>query len=487
MKKNFSLSALMTLFVGAAFAATPLPPSEVPSNLTVVPTPGSTIDVSPNKSPRGCSAIDFTYAGEDIAINPACTTPAKIYKDDFTTPVEESMRRSVDLMTHVTATVLFSGLYNQNGTYKIEVPDGFFARYVGEDDNGNVAVGAPLPGATLYYRINVAWYAEPVNDLVVPELDRIILHFPDADEVSFGTYYDAEFGSFEGEMVGLTRDIVDLDGDGKATDVVLGFDQDGVSYVLSTPGQWLLTISAGGFNYVQDGESLSTDEIRLTYFVPEAPEPSIWPYCDETIEDGFTYFELTVPSGFDFESDYGFSANDRAVNNLYTANDYGQVDTTAPVAIAKILRGECDIMQGRLYLALFDPSTLEPLNFELDDHGFQSYLYSVVPGTLKPWKPEVSGNYCLVLDKSLYSGMYTSIMAGSTAKYVNSEPYRFYYDVVGSGSTAVKNIEEAVAGSDNVNAYTLTGIRILKNAPKADVNNLPAGLYIVNGKKVVVK
>jgi hypothetical protein len=35
--------------------------------------------------------------------------------------------------------------------------------------------------------------------------------------------------------------------------------------------------------------------------------------------------------------------------------------------------------------------------------------------------------------------------------------------------------------------YTLTGIRLFDDATSEDINNLPAGLYIINGKKVIIK
>lgn len=56
-----------------------------------------------------------------------------------------------------------------------------------------------------------------------------------------------------------------------------------------------------------------------------------------------------------------------------------------------------------------------------------------------------------------------------------------------AGDTAVENIASDVVESDTVTVYNLQGIRVLKGAEKAAVNNLPAGLYIVNGKKVIVK
>lgn len=46
---------------------------------------------------------------------------------------------------------------------------------------------------------------------------------------------------------------------------------------------------------------------------------------------------------------------------------------------------------------------------------------------------------------------------------------------------------EAVAVDGKVTAYTIAGVRVLDGADAADLKSLPAGLYIVNGKKMVVK
>ncbi|MDE5552240.1 MAG: hypothetical protein K2I91_03470 [Muribaculaceae bacterium] len=82
------------------------------------------------------------------------------------------------------------------------------------------------------------------------------------------------------------------------------------------------------------------------------------------------------------------------------------------------------------------------------------------------------GDYALVLaDKSF------SCTRMNDGHQVWSAPYQYFYTVK-SGSTKVEEV--AVEGVKSI--YNLQGIRINKN-----VENLPAGLYIINGKKVLVK
>lgn len=58
--------------------------------------------------------------------------------------------------------------------------------------------------------------------------------------------------------------------------------------------------------------------------------------------------------------------------------------------------------------------------------------------------------------------------------------YKFNVD----GSVGIDSVEADVATGT---VYTVTGIRVMDNADAAAVKNLPAGIYIVDGKKVLVK
>lgn len=58
-------------------------------------------------------------------------------------------------------------------------------------------------------------------------------------------------------------------------------------------------------------------------------------------------------------------------------------------------------------------------------------------------------------------------------------------EIIISEASGIENIEMENAGNGNV--YNMQGILIYKNASSEQINNLPAGLYIVNGKKVIRK
>ncbi|MCF0208443.1 MAG: hypothetical protein HUK07_03245, partial [Bacteroidaceae bacterium] len=48
-------------------------------------------------------------------------------------------------------------------------------------------------------------------------------------------------------------------------------------------------------------------------------------------------------------------------------------------------------------------------------------------------------------------------------------------------------ITDITLNNNNANVYTVAGQLVKKGAKAADIKQLPASLYIVNGKKVVVK
>ncbi|MBD5232942.1 MAG: hypothetical protein HDS65_02055 [Bacteroidales bacterium] len=58
-------------------------------------------------------------------------------------------------------------------------------------------------------------------------------------------------------------------------------------------------------------------------------------------------------------------------------------------------------------------------------------------------------------------------------------------EVKAKDNSGVDNV--LTAGADTADVYNLQGIRVARNASAADVKALPAGLYIVNGAKVLVK
>lgn len=61
--------------------------------------------------------------------------------------------------------------------------------------------------------------------------------------------------------------------------------------------------------------------------------------------------------------------------------------------------------------------------------------------------------------------------------------FTFVYD-----TTAGAGVSEILTDEAGIyTVYTITGIKVLETVDKAEINTLPAGIYVVNGQKVAVK
>lgn len=87
-----------------------------------------------------------------------------------------------------------------------------------------------------------------------------------------------------------------------------------------------------------------------------------------------------------------------------------------------------------------------------------------------------AGNYVVVIPEN-----YFTTYNEETKERLSCGVQEFFYTIVDNGVDAI--------ATDNatIDVYTVTGLCILKNAEPSAFNNLPAGLYIVNGKKVIKK
>lgn len=465
--KKFLLIIGAAIMLASNLSAQSLPETELPEGVTVEPAPGM-VDTSENAYPLGVSSIGINFGGKEIKKNTLNTEPALLYRDDFNTPLSSTLTTSIDMMNHKTAGVIFKNTYNQDGIYKVVIPEGMFLY----DDTSEVA-DSPCPGMTIYYKILKGWVSYPADNAVVGDLEEIILDFPQASEVMIRGTFKPSFAAMPaGEDLGMVWSV-------EGTKLIGKFDQDGIGYTLNTPGKYLLHVLAGTIRYIIDGVTYTNQEIRLTYNIPSSPEPGIWPSCEDVVENGFEYFNLFVPDGWSI-----MMMNDEARNKIYMVDEKGNVDTSTVIAVAQLINAEST--EDTLYLGLFDPKTYEPLNFEWDKSAneWQKYLWTVKEGSVRPWKPELTGKYCLQLVEGLYYGTYQSPIMGSEPFIGNNDPFMYIYDVVGE-STAVNSV--ATSTAEQFDIFNISGVCVVRGGNKSSLKTLPAGLYISNGKKIIVR
>lgn len=496
MKKILLLAAaLLPMMLSAKSPQLQITPAPLPAGVSVSPAQGF-VNVSNNDQdyPKGVAAISITFGGREIAINEQCTTPAKIYVNDFTTPVAESMSRGVEIMTHKMATVLFKNrAYNNTGIYKIEVPEGFFyydepdtnapeAQEDGDVDVNDQPVGTIdpslyTPALTLYYEIYIGYAVSPTPG-VVPELQNIVVTFPDADEITMNGGDPIEFFKTNGSNYNITTTIMDHNGDGKVNDVVFSFgDDDGIAMeAFINPGEFNLMIPAGKFTYKTYGANYASDPtdfverksiyMYLQYEIPHFAQPAIIPDTEEPLES-FTLFDIILPDNI-----VKMTNSDMVQNNIYSVSDNGVVNDGAPMMQAKI-------NAANFYDAETDSYIYPEKEIILDLYDPETYEF------IEEWTP-ASGRYCLRLGKSLFFGQYTD--AFGKVEYINSPRFDYYYTIKNSiGGTGVENMENAEIADETVTVYTLSGIRVAVNEDPAVLGQLAPGLYIVNGKKMLKK
>ena len=68
--------------------------------------------------------------------------------------------------------------------------------------------------------------------------------------------------------------------------------------------------------------------------------------------------------------------------------------------------------------------------------------------------------------------------------YKQAEPWKYFVLIEGS-TTGITNTVYNKAGLADV--YTIDGTRRLSKASTDEINALPKGVYIVNGKKIIIK
>ena len=92
-------------------------------------------------------------------------------------------------------------------------------------------------------------------------------------------------------------------------------------------------------------------------------------------------------------------------------------------------------------------------------------------------------------DISVFSYINTSkckliVPKNSLDAYKQAEPWKYFVLIEGS-TTGITNTVYNKAGLADV--YTIDGTRRLSKASTDEINALPKGIYIVNGKKIIIK
>ena len=79
-----------------------------------------------------------------------------------------------------------------------------------------------------------------------------------------------------------------------------------------------------------------------------------------------------------------------------------------------------------------------------------------------------------------------NVPMGSIELYKSTDPWSAFFKIIGLND--IDSVEEIESEkNDSYNVYNFNGLNFLNTVSKEDLDKLPAGLYIINGKKLMIK
>lgn len=460
MKKSLLLAALaLPVLVSAKDPELVNQPAPLPDFVSKVTPAQGLVDTSGDVCPLGVSEISFVFAGSETVV-PHSEVKSQLYKEGVL--IGETDKAYIDGMGARVASIKFPGERKQPGWYEVKVAEGQFT--IG---------GVPNAAFNLFYQID-SFYDEllPVPG-VVDEVQDISIIFNNVDKVELTTNVQklneltvlVNAGKDTPEYT-LTAQVVE-EGDVKGVFIKMS-QGDGIMNYFTEAGQYSVNVPAGLITTYTYGPNYATDptdvvvrknpRLNLIYLIPAFPAPECEPEVESTVQK-FGKFVLTMVDGCTLN--FG---NDRVFSGIYAVNEDGTIDKSV-----------------RLWTVMFTEALPEQGTIE-----FNVAEYKEV-GDESKWVPiEVTpepGEYAFVLSQDAFNASWKSAM-GTELLFQPCAPFEYRF-TVSKGETAVEEIEEAEA--DICNVYNLQGIRVAKGITLDEVKALPAGLYIVNGKKIMVK
>lgn len=437
MKPIAAAALLTTLCLPTSVTADP-GVSTIPDNVVAIdPEPDTRVNLGFNAYPYGLQYLTFTF-NYDVAVNTACEEKACIYLDGNDTPLQTTgiSGVSIDHMQAKIGQLAFPKACTSNGVYRITIPEGFW-RLEGANP--------PYSGAMeLNYEILVPQRITP-DEQVVKELKEFRLEFPGYDEARLLSPSKIEFfrtGSPEEYPLAIS---VGKNEDGSNANYILIKLMEPVT----EQGEYGLFVQEGaaeGIRYDADNVEKSDHNIETLrqYTISKIDAPQILP--SEGVIETFSPFELTVPGNPEF-----WFVNDRAVCFIYPVDANG---TISPDAVYR-LTGKIGNGTDKIVLTIIEDGK---------------------PQTdVRP----APGSYALKLASGLFSGSWDG-------DFINSAPFVYYYQVTDTpDGVRITPANDGQGGQREI--YTIDGRRIPSRHATESTDNLPEGIYVIDGRKKYIK
>lgn len=327
------------------------------------------------------------------------------------------------------------------GQYKLTIR----AMYQNVDDE---MVDLPVINADYTIPYPVEYVLNPEDGASVENLKTVSIEFPYNRNVSFYENNQMAVAVLENTVTGRIYNAMDADRDtyAQTEGIIYNFtfigEDEEEAMDITEPGQYKLTIRA---MYLDNGDEDNVDlpAIIANYTIPYPVEYILTPadgdYVNEISEIGLE---------FPYSTNIGFYENMPIPVAVLT-----EIGTGAEYVCAEADRNTYAETDGVAY-------TLKFMNFETES-------YEPI---------NVEGTYKLVI-RAL-------AMFDEEGNVVEDLPVIEATYIVGvSGVEIVKAIEK----TDVYNVFDFNGMTIVRNGSADDVRNLPAGMYIINGQKVLIR
>ena len=258
----------------------------------------------------------------------------------------------------------------------------------------------------------------------------------------------------------------------------------GTGFAISEPQYEVLDPSDSNFSFSLDGKwgnpsmgnyyatlMICFLDSEMDYVFGSDGEPLFWQVSYSTANESPATLEYVYPNGNWEEESFAEAYKNGEIRFSFT-NSVSFEDETAI---------------GIIDYVMVDGSVVEPVILELGvnaDAGWNPLdgYYAVAA---KYSLPDVSADQIKEITVTLFD-------MESKGETVSVDPVTLENDNINVQRLAkqtkkTKIGESMVANSDNVNVYNISGVLVKGNIPMSEVANLPAGLYIVNGKTIVVR
>lgn len=376
------------------------------------------------------------------------TTTGDVYYGDATMNTRSDLGGSNWTMTFIPDGAEDAVAITAPGSYKLTILEGAF---VVKDQLGDVATKVQ----TINWETKIAGYAWSIQPYESENLKTLVINFTDENVEYFENNRLPEAVVLTNTTTGMQYDLAGVDRYTKSA-------QGGVSYLITlkpvdaddaqnifVPGKYTLTIKKGVFA-VLDEQGLPEEEVQTIN----------WEYnllgFSYTISLPDESNLKTIDIRFD-NSDIRF--NDDSYDTLVQPVILENSSTGAVYNLAGADLNDRNMNGGAEFAMNFAPENEWDV-VDITEEGI--YKLYIKKGAFVVLGDDENGNEVVVDDV---------------------QPIEWIYVLVGTGI-------ENVPGFDNntvYNVFSVNGTVVLRNGSSDDVNNLEKGLYIINGKRVMIR